>query len=131
MSYRHIITPQSYFEVVNAHVSWSAILHLWGIVVKKRKGKQYGKYATLVTLCPLHPEKTPSMHFHEHNGAFKCYGCGDHGDKFTFIVKMLNAPFCYEKMRTYRWFKKNFNISLPWEKVNGRYIYQQDDRCSK
>jgi DNA primase len=128
MSKRRTITPSSYFAAVNAEVSWSAILQVCGIAVKKRKGKRYGQYAALVTLCPLHQEKTPSMHFADHSAHFKCYGCGDDGDKFTFVLKILNKPFHYEKVRVYRWFKKNFNIPLPWEKINGRSIYQQDDR---
>jgi len=34
-------------------------------------------------LCPFHPEKNPS--FHVYKDHFHCYGCGAHGDVFTFI----------------------------------------------
>jgi len=50
------------------------------------------------------------MHFFEH-GNFYCYGCGCSGDVFDFITKMLG-----DRIKDYRWLKKNYGIPLPWEK---------------
>ena len=47
----------------------------------------------LVGLCPFHGEKTPSFHVHPDRGFFKCFGCGEGGDVFTFVQKMENLSF--------------------------------------
>ncbi len=47
----------------------------------------------LVGLCPFHGEKTPSFHVHPDRGFFKCFGCGEGGDIFTFVQKMENLSF--------------------------------------
>ena len=36
--------------------------------------------------CPLHKENTPSMQIKQKS--FTCYGCGEHGDIFDFVMKM-------------------------------------------
>ena len=39
-----------------------------------------GASGELVSLCPLHPEKTPSFHVYPDDSHYHCYGCGAHGD---------------------------------------------------
>lgn len=41
--------------------------------------------------CPFHSEKTPSMKIYK--DGFKCYGCGESGDIFTFVEKMEGCDF--------------------------------------
>jgi DNA primase len=41
--------------------------------------------------CPFHAEKTPS--FYVYDDGFHCFGCGAHGDVFTFIMKSTGAGF--------------------------------------
>jgi DNA primase len=41
--------------------------------------------------CPFHAEKTPS--FYVYDDDFHCFGCGAHGDVFTFIMKTTGAAF--------------------------------------
>ena len=41
--------------------------------------------------CPLHKEKTPSMQIKQRS--FTCYGCGEHGDIFDFVMKMDNLSW--------------------------------------
>lgn len=43
--------------------------------------------------CPFHGEKTPSFYISPHKGYFHCFGCGVHGDIFTFITKVENVEF--------------------------------------
>lgn len=43
--------------------------------------------------CPFHHEKTPSFHIDDTNGFFKCFGCGEGGDVFTFIQKKHGCDF--------------------------------------
>jgi DNA primase len=41
--------------------------------------------------CPFHKEKTGS--FHVYPDHYYCYGCHEHGDCFTFVMKMENVSF--------------------------------------
>ncbi|PNX51341.1 MAG: hypothetical protein BV456_03580 [Thermoplasmata archaeon M8B2D] len=41
--------------------------------------------------CVFHNEKTPSMQIKEKT--FTCFGCGEHGDIFDFVMKMDNCDF--------------------------------------
>ncbi len=51
-------------------------------------------------LCPFHNEKTPSFNISPSRGIYKCFGCGESGDIFTFIEKMegLNFSQALEKL---------------------------------
>ena len=44
-------------------------------------------------LCPFHGEKTPSFRINREEGFFKCFGCGEKGDVFSFIQKRENVGF--------------------------------------
>ncbi|MBU2595259.1 DNA primase [Patescibacteria group bacterium] len=44
-------------------------------------------------LCPFHNEKTPSFMVNQDRGIFKCFGCNESGDIFTFIEKMEGVDF--------------------------------------
>jgi len=44
-------------------------------------------------LCPFHAEKTPSFSVNEQMQIFKCFGCGQAGDMFTFVEKVEHLPF--------------------------------------
>lgn len=53
----------------------------------KRSGK------ALKALCPFHTEKTPSFTVNEDLQRWHCYGCGEHGDVFSFLMKIENMTF--------------------------------------
>ncbi len=44
-------------------------------------------------LCPFHREKTPSFFVHPTRQAFKCFGCGEGGSVFHFLMKARNLAF--------------------------------------
>lgn len=56
-------------------------------VTLKRAGRTY------MARCPFHTEKTPSFHVSPERGTYKCFGCGEGGDIFTFIEKMEGIDF--------------------------------------
>ncbi len=47
----------------------------------------------LKALCPFHAEKTPSFVVSPARGTFHCFGCGKHGDIFTFLQEMEGIDF--------------------------------------
>jgi DNA primase len=53
----------------------------------KRAGKDFR------ALCPFHHEKTPSFYVVPAKGFYKCFGCGESGDVFTFLMKRDGLTF--------------------------------------
>lgn len=44
-------------------------------------------------LCPFHSEKTPSFVVYPKDGSFHCFGCGQNGDIFGFLMKTEGLDF--------------------------------------
>ncbi len=60
-------------------------------------------------LCPFHVEKTPSFHVHEQRQFFHCFGCGEKGDVFTFLVKIEQRSF----MEVLRDLARQSGVDIP------------------
>ncbi len=58
-----------------------------GYVQLKKAGR------THKALCPFHTEKTPSFVVFPATGRWHCFGCGEGGDVFTFLMKVENLTF--------------------------------------
>ena len=56
------------------------------VLLKKRGRNFFG-------LCPFHGEKSPSFSVNEELQIYKCFGCGKHGDIFTFIEETDHLDF--------------------------------------
>ena len=64
------------------------IVDIVGQYVKlRRSGRTY------TGLCPFHKERTPSFHVSPERGTYKCFGCGEGGDVFSFLQKMDGTDF--------------------------------------
>jgi DNA primase len=53
----------------------------------KKSGKDWkGK-------CPFHDDRSPSFYVVPEKGFYKCFGCGESGDVFTFLMKRSGMEF--------------------------------------
>ena len=43
--------------------------------------------------CPFHHEKSPSFHINSTTGLWKCFGCGEGGNLYTYIMKREGLEF--------------------------------------
>ncbi len=60
-------------------------------------------------LCPFHNEKTPSFSVSPKLGIYKCFGCGEGGDVFNFVMKTDGVGF-EEAVRT---LADRYHITIP------------------
>jgi DNA primase len=58
-----------------------------GEVLLKKGGKNY------LGLCPFHSEKTPSFTVSPDKQIFYCFGCGEGGNVFSFVMKQEGLTF--------------------------------------
>ncbi len=60
-------------------------------------------------LCPFHGEKTPSFMVSPDRQTFHCFGCGEGGDVFSFVMKYhrLSFPEALQEMA------RRYHVSLP------------------
>ncbi len=77
--------PDALVEEVRARAD---IVEIIGASVPlKRAGREFK------ALCPFHHEKTPSFYVVPEKGFYKCFGCGESGDVFGFLMKRTGAGF--------------------------------------
>jgi DNA primase len=62
-------------------------------------------------LCPFHNEKSPSFNVSPTLGIYKCFGCGESGDVFSFVMKQDGISFT-EAIRT---LGTRFGVDVPEE----------------
>src|SRR5215469_1114769 len=70
------------------------IVRIVGEYVKLRKSG-----ANWSALCPFHKEKSGSFYLYPATASYYCFGCHEHGDVFTFVMKMEDVTF-HEAVRS-------------------------------
>ena len=77
-------------------------------VALKKTGKNYKG------LCLFHSEKTPSFMVNEEKQIFHCFGCGEGGDVFTFLMKVghFSFPQAVEELA------KRYGVKLPTRELS-------------
>jgi DNA primase len=98
--------PDSLLEEVRARADIVEIVgeHL----PLKRAGKDFK------ALCPFHHEKTPSFYVVPAKGIYKCFGCGESGDAFSFVMKRTGASF----LEAVRMIAGKVGIDIPADTVD-------------
>jgi DNA primase len=79
------------------------------VVALKRRGR------SVTGLCPFHTEKTPSFTVSEERGFYHCFGCGEHGDVFSFVMKTQSLTF----PEAVRAVAERFGLPVPTEATSG------------
>ena len=74
-----------------------------------RTVKLQRKGTNLMGCCPFHQEKTPSFSVDSGKKLFHCFGCGEGGDVFAFVMKQDNVDFP-EAVRT---LAQEVGVELP------------------
>ncbi len=69
----------------------------------KKRGSNF------IGLCPFHAEKTPSFNVNPRLGIFKCFGCGEGGDVFSFVSRVENLQF----PEAVRLLAERFGVTIP------------------
>lgn len=82
----------------------------------KKSGRNYKG------LCPFHSEKTPSFMVNPEKQIFHCFGCGEGGNVFSFVMKHQNVPF----PEAVRLLAKRGGVSIPDRLPLGRRGRGQD-----
>ena len=77
------------------------------IIGKDVKLQQRGR--SYVGLCPFHDEKTPSYNVNRQEQLYYCFGCGQGGDVFKYIMESQNVPF----PEAVRIIAEQVNIEVP------------------
>jgi len=78
-------------------------------------------------LCPFHGEKTPSFMVSPEKQLFHCFGCGEGGNVFNFLMK-------YEKISFFEAVKmlaKKSGVSLPVDEEKENILNGQKERLYK
>lgn len=83
----------------------------------KRQGSNF------TGLCPFHNEKTPSFIVSQEKQIFRCFGCGEGGNVFSFVMKRDNLSF----PDTVRLLAKRVGITVP-ENENPRQAAETKKR---
>ncbi len=84
----------------------------------KKSGKNF------LGLCPFHSEKTPSFSVSPEKQIYHCFGCGEGGNVFSFLMKFSN--FSFPEAVTH--LGKRYGIAVPTEVHGsmGKYLYSSE-----
>ena len=77
--------PSEFLEELRSRLNIVSVISR--SVSLQRKGK------TFWSCCPFHYEKTPSFAVNEEEQIFHCFGCGEGGNVFNFVMKYENVSF--------------------------------------
>lgn len=86
--------------------------------------------------CPFHNEKTPSFKIPVNGNFYKCFGCGESGDVFSFVMKHTKCQFNEAVEHVAKFYNFELNKSVKeyirpvqrLEKIHPQFIQYFEDR---
>ena len=84
----------------------------------KKRGRNW------VGLCPFHPDKNPSFSVNEEKQVFYCFGCGEGGNVFKFLMKMQGIEF----VEAVKVLANRYGIPIPERPQSSREQEQRRER---
>jgi len=78
--------PQATLDEIKARIDLADLISSYGVQLR-RAGADYK------ACCPFHHEKTPSFVIHPAQGYYHCFGCGEKGNAFSFVMKQEGLGF--------------------------------------
>lgn len=80
------MVPDSTIEEIRSRVDLGELISSYGVNVRHAG-------SGLMACCPFHQEKTPSFSINTNRGYYHCFGCGESGDAFKFVMKQEGLTF--------------------------------------
>ena len=96
-----MIYPQELIEEIRNQNDIVSVISEY--ITLKPKGRDY------FGLCPFHNESTPSFSVSSDKQFYYCFGCGESGNVYSFIMRMENCDFVDAVKRL----SERVNIKLP------------------
>lgn len=111
--------PQSVLDEIRDRVS--IVSYIGEHIPLKKAGRNFKG------LCPFHSEKTPSFMASDEKEIFHCFGCGEGGNIFNFVMKYegISFPEAVEQLAA------RAGVELPKKKVSEREADQLEMAAKK
>ncbi|HTL98565.1 MAG TPA: DNA primase [Holophagaceae bacterium] len=106
-------------EIVEQVKEATDLVALVGQAVKLKKSG-----AAWSGLCPFHSERSPSFQVVPQRGFYHCFGCGKHGDAFTWVMERegLTFPEALDLLA------RQAGIALPERRERPKEAVDQEER---
>ncbi|WP_405218411.1 DNA primase [Agrococcus sp. Ld7] len=84
-------------------------------------------------LCPFHDERTASFHVRPAVGRYHCFGCGEDGDAFQFVMAMDHTSFAetVERFASQLGYTLHYEDGKPQEETSGRLRLLEASRAAE
>ena len=96
-----MIYPSDLIEEIRAENDIVSVISEY--ITLKQKGSNY------FGLCPFHNEHTPSFSVSADKQLYHCFGCGESGNVFGFVMAMENLDF----PESVKFLARRAGITLP------------------
>ncbi len=98
--------PDSFIEQIKSRIDIADVIGQY--IPVSRKGRDYW------ACCPFHKEKTPSFQIRVDHQVYRCYGCGKHGNVFTFVMEETGMSF----VEAVEYLARRAGLELPEQTYN-------------
>lgn len=94
--------PEDVIDEIALRANIVEIVQSYGVVLKQTGSRWKG-------CCPFHQEKTPSFIVNADSNTYHCFGCGEGGNVFKFVMKLENLDF----PDAVRQLARKYNVMIP------------------